>query len=203
MDWLMWIWNLAPYWFQQILEILGIFLVLDVVFLFINNTFRAVEVSQDLLAQTYRTNHLLEEILNDDVVDEDKKNDDGVDEAAEEHGALEKRVAQAFSNDPILSKRLPELEIEALDGGVIELAGPVKNHTEWDHAVQVAGKVEGVNEVLCILSYKTAGDEDEDGDQPTKDSGILPGLEDVDPPDIRTESALFHSIPGPVGKIRD
>lgn len=170
--------------------------------MFLLDLARIVDASEELVRQAYRTNNLLVEIVTGDVMDVDD-DDDVEDEEVNDLGELESRVAKAFSNDPILGPLLIDTDIEALDGGVIELAGPVKNHEVWDHMVNVTSGVEGVNEVISLLTIRPVEDHDEIGDQTSKSSGTLPGLEDLDLPDVRTGSEIFHSIPGPMGKTWD
>jgi hypothetical protein len=113
----------------------------------------------------YVMRELLDRIENEDAKrgrDEDDDDDDEEDDEVNDLGALEKLVAEAFSNDPILGPLLEDFDIEAMDGGVIELTGSVKNHEIWQRAVDVTNQVDGVNEVI---SYLTIGTNDHGADK--------------------------------------
>lgn len=208
MDLFIWIWNLAPYWFQQILQILGIMIALYIMGMFLLDLARIVDASEEQQHQSNITNNLLRQVL--DIIDpdeeeDDEDDDDTADEEAIDLDELERRVSEAFAGDPILGPLSIDIEVKALEGGAIELIGFVNHKAIWDRVVEVTRGVEGVNEVISLLSISRHHQKEDESEDLTssKDSGILPGLEDVDPPDIRTESALMHSIPGQVSKTRE
>lgn len=78
----------------------------------------------------------------DDDADEDDEDDE---EEAQAHEALDARVLEAFSHDPILSERA--VEIEDIGEGVILLHGRVRDQRELKHAVTMARGVPGVTRV--------------------------------------------------------
>ena len=79
--------------------------------------------------------------------------DDSGDEAGDGTGgeALDERVLEAFSNDPILALRAVEIES---DGGAILLHGRVHTAREVQHAVTIARGVPGVVEVRQRLRVR-------------------------------------------------
>ena len=70
--------------------------------------------------------------------------------------ALEERVLEAFTNDPILSERA--VDIGSIGAGTIELAGWVDSEEESEHAVVIARGVPGVHTVLNRMAI---GEEEE------------------------------------------
>ncbi len=95
------------------------------------------------------------EVAADEYDDEDEEelgpDDEGdLDEADDD--ALDARVLEAFSNDPILSERAVEIEEES--GGRILLHGRVHAASEVAHAVTLAGGVPGVTAVRQRLRVR-------------------------------------------------
>ncbi len=92
--------------------------------------------------------------VEDDVEAEDEfegaeeESDEDDEEAA---AALDERVLEAFSNDPVLSQRAVEIES---DGGAILLHGRVRSAREVQHAVTIARGVPGVVEVRQRLRVR-------------------------------------------------
>lgn len=81
-------------------------------------------------------------------VDEDFNGMDA-DDADDGAPLLEERVLEAFNNDPILAERA--IDIGAMGGGIIELAGWVDTDAEAEHAVTLARGVPGVDTVVNRL----------------------------------------------------
>ena len=95
----------------------------------------------------------LDDDLDEDLDDEDDDDDDDDDEVDEDedeaiaraHDALDARVLEAFSHDPILAERA--VEIEDVGDGVILLRGRVRSAREVKHALTMARGVPGVTRV--------------------------------------------------------
>ena len=101
----------------------------------------------------------LDEDLDDDLDDEDDEDDEDEEEEEEEdddeddedeaiarsRDALDARVLEAFSHDPILAERA--VEIEDVGDGVILLRGRVRSAREVKHALTMARGVPGVTRV--------------------------------------------------------
>jgi osmotically-inducible protein OsmY len=85
--------------------------------------------------------------------DEDEMEEALADEAEDGDGeaALDERVLEAFSNDPVLALRAVEIES---DGGAILLHGRVHTAREVQHAVTIARGVPGVVEVRQRLRVR-------------------------------------------------
>lgn len=83
-----------------------------------------------------------EEELDDDSDDEDDEDDE---DDAQSRDALDARVLEAFSHDPILAERA--VEIEEVGDGVIVLRGRVRSAREVKHALTMARGVPGVTRV--------------------------------------------------------
>ena len=90
----------------------------------------------------------------DDENDQDEDEDDEVDnedadqddeDDSEDYAALDSRVLEAFTHDPILAERA--IEIEDVGEGDIVLRGRVRNPREVKHAVTMARGVPGVTRV--------------------------------------------------------
>ncbi len=95
--------------------------------------------------------------LDDGEPDEgdDEEEEDGEDEPddADETGALDARVLEAFAHDPVLSQRA--VEIEESPAGEIVLHGRVRTAREVKHAVTIARGVPGVRRVRQRLAVRT------------------------------------------------
>ena len=85
----------------------------------------------------------------DEEFDEDDETDDSADDDAT---ALDARVLEAFSNDPVLAERSVEIEEAANDE--IVLHGRVHTAREVAHAVTIARGVPGVAAVRQLLSVR-------------------------------------------------
>ena len=97
----------------------------------------------------------LDDELDDDELDDgDEDDEDDEEEAAddldEDDAALDARVLEAFSHDPILAERA--IEIEDVGEGDIILRGHVRTAPEVKHAVTMARGVPGVTRVRERLS---------------------------------------------------
>jgi hypothetical protein len=77
--------------------------------------------------------------------DEDEDDDEADEDEEPELEALDARVLEAFSNDPVLADRA--VEIEDVGSGDIVLHGRVRNPREVKHAVTMARGVPGVTRV--------------------------------------------------------
>ena len=87
-----------------------------------------------------------EEELDDEADDDSDDEDDEDDEDdAQSRDALDARVLEAFSHDPILAERA--VEIEEVGDGVILLRGRVRSAREVKHALTMARGVPGVTRV--------------------------------------------------------
>ena len=84
---------------------------------------------------------------NDEDDDEDDEDDEeeAADDLDEDDAALDARVLEAFSHDPILAERA--IEIEDVGEGDIVLHGHVRTAPEVKHAVTMARGVPGVTRV--------------------------------------------------------
>ena len=90
-----------------------------------------------------------DELDDDELDDGDEDDEDDEEEAAddldEDDAALDARVLEAFSHDPILAERA--VEIEDVGEGDIILRGHVRTAPEVKHAVTMARGVPGVTRV--------------------------------------------------------
>jgi hypothetical protein len=66
--------------------------------------------------------------------------------------ALERRVLEAYQNDPILCER--PVDIGAISDGIVELTGWVNNEEEAAHAVTIARGVPGIETVVNRLAVR-------------------------------------------------
>lgn len=66
--------------------------------------------------------------------------------------ALERRVLEAYQNDPILCER--PVDIGAISEGIVELTGWVNNEEEAAHAVTIARGVPGIDTVVNRLAVR-------------------------------------------------
>jgi hypothetical protein len=66
--------------------------------------------------------------------------------------ALERRVLEAYQNDPILCER--PVDIGAISEGIVELTGWVNNEEEAAHAVTIARGVPGIETVVNRLAVR-------------------------------------------------
>lgn len=101
----------------------------------------------------------MQDELLEDVGDEDSLNDYGDFDEDEEESAdaeLERRVLEAFRNDPVLRDRA--VDIGAIGEGIIELSGWVHTEEEAEHAVTIATGTPGVDTVVNRLEI---GEEEE------------------------------------------
>jgi hypothetical protein len=78
--------------------------------------------------------------------------DDGP--VAQRAPSIERRVLEAFRNDPVLAERAIDIGEDA--PGVIALAGWVRDDAEIRHAATIAGGVPGVARVESTLAVRTA-----------------------------------------------
>ncbi|MDB4908173.1 MAG: transport-associated protein [Gemmatimonadetes bacterium] len=92
----------------------------------------------------------------DEVEEEDEFDGGDMVVADSVDSALEERVLEAFTNDPILSERA--VDIGSIGAGTIELAGWVDSEEESEHAVVIARGVPGVRTVLNRMAI---GEEEE------------------------------------------
>jgi hypothetical protein len=70
--------------------------------------------------------------------------------------ALERRVLEAYQNDPILCER--PVDIGAISEGIVELTGWVNNEEEAAHAVTIARGVPGIDTVVNRLAVRPEED---------------------------------------------
>jgi hypothetical protein len=70
--------------------------------------------------------------------------------------ALERRVLEAYQNDPILCER--PVDIGAISEGIVELTGWVNNEEEAAHAVTIARGVPGIETVVNRLAIRPEED---------------------------------------------
>lgn len=84
--------------------------------------------------------------------DDEAEEEEDEDEAPDDEGALDARVLEAFSNDPVLARRA--VEIDSPREGVIVLYGRVRSDREVKHAVTLARGVPGVVRVRERLTVR-------------------------------------------------
>lgn len=83
---------------------------------------------------------------------EDEESDDEDDSESDDAPAVDERVLEAFSHDPVLAER--EIEIEETEPGSILLHGGVHSAREVAHAVTIARGVPGVTGVRQRLRVR-------------------------------------------------
>ncbi len=99
---------------------------------------------EKILAEN-RAQEILKTSSEEDIYDELDDQDEGESE-------LEKRVRQAFDNDPILHDLA--IDIHATEGDIIDLTGRVRTDEESDHAGAIARDVPGVEVVFNMLEIQ-------------------------------------------------
>ncbi len=115
----------------------------------------------------------------DDEHEDYEGTDDDHERPLEPTEELERRVLEAFRNDPILSERA--IDIGALDEGIVELTGWVNAPDEAEQAVVITRGVPGVDTVVNRLAIRTEEDlleelaEDYDEDDPALAEGHWEG----------------------------
>ncbi|MDH5233344.1 MAG: BON domain-containing protein [Gemmatimonadota bacterium] len=90
----------------------------------------------------------------DDEDEDDDLDDEEIDDSADDADApaLDARVLEAFTNDPVLADQ--DVEIEQVPGDAIVLHGEVRRAREVAHAVTIARGVPGVAAVRQRLTVR-------------------------------------------------